>query len=74
MIEALKTRIAELEAELARAASVGGGTAYEELMDDLERHVEELEARGGDVPKSALALVRPAGDDEVEDQFDNMPI
>ena len=35
---------------------------------------EELEARGGKVPASALALVRPDGDSEIEDQFDNMPI
>ena len=45
-----------------------------ELLEDLERHIEELEARGGKAPGSALRLVRPDHDSEVEDQFDNMPI
>ncbi|MBN9890082.1 hypothetical protein [Salipiger abyssi] len=74
MIEALKARIAELEAEIGHATASADATAYKDLLDDLERHVEELEARGGKAPQSALALVRPDGDSEVEDQFDNMPI
>lgn len=43
-------------------------------MRILERHVEELEARGGKVPRSALALLRPDDDDAAEDLFDNMPV
>lgn len=74
MIEALKVRIAELEAEIGHATAAADEAAYKALLDDLERHVEELEARGGKAPQSALALVRPAGDSEVEDQFDNLPI
>ena len=46
----------------------------ERALEDLERHIEELEARGGKAPGSALRLVRPDHDSEVEDQFDNMPI
>ncbi len=74
MIEALKNRIVELEAEIRRAGELADASAKQELLEDLERHVEELEARGGKVPQSALLLVRPDGDSEVEDQFDNMPI
>jgi hypothetical protein len=72
MIEALKTRIKQLESEIKVVS--GDEAVCKDLLEDLERHVEELEARGGKVPASALALVRPDGDCEIEDQFDNMPI
>ncbi len=74
MIEALKNRIVELEQAIRAAEASADASARKELLEDLERHIEELEARGGKVPAEALHLVRPDGDSEVEDQFDNMPI
>lgn len=74
MIEALKIRLTEIEAEIARAAASADETVHKELLAELERHIEELEARGGTVPVSALRHVRPECDSEIEDQFDNMPI
>lgn len=74
MLTALKTRISEIESEIRRASSLADPSARRELLEDLERHVEELEARGGKVPRSALALLRPDDDDAAEDLFDNMPV
>ncbi len=74
MIEALKNRIVELAAAIREAGASADAAAEKDLLEDLERHIEELEARGGKVPESALHLVRPDGDSEVEDPFDNMPI
>ncbi|MCA0961592.1 hypothetical protein [Salipiger bermudensis] len=74
MINALKNRIVELAAATREAEASADAAAQQDLLEDLERHVEELEARGGKVPDCALPLVRPDGDGEVEDQFDNMPI
>ncbi|APX21791.1 MAG: hypothetical protein CML50_00330 [Rhodobacteraceae bacterium] len=74
MIEALKKKIVELEDEIGQAEVSADADVRKELLEDLERHIEELEARGGKAPGSALRLVRPDHDSEVEDQFDNMPI
>ncbi|MDO6588205.1 hypothetical protein Q4543_22155 [Salipiger sp. 1_MG-2023] len=74
MLNALKTRISEIESEIRRASSLADSSARGELLEDLERHVEELEARGGMVPRSALVLLRPGDDDTAEDLFDNMPV
>lgn len=74
MIEALKKKIVELEGEIGQAEISADADARKELLEDLERHIEELEARGGKAPGSALRLVRPDHDSEVEDQFDNLPI
>ena len=74
MIEALQNRIVELAAATREAGASADASAQKELLEDLERHIEELEARGGKAPGSALRLVRPDHDSEVEDQFDNMPI
>jgi len=74
MIEALQNRIVELAAATREAGASADASAQKELLEDLERHIEELEARGGKVPENALHLVRPDDDSEVEDQFDNMPI
>lgn len=74
MFDALTKRIAEIETQIDRASTVADRAARTELLDDLERHVEELEARGGRVPRSALLRVRPDEDEMAEDLFDNMPI
>ncbi|EIE50498.1 hypothetical protein AL036_04110 [Salipiger aestuarii] len=74
MLKALTQRIAELETEIDRATTLADKAARAELLEDLERHVEELEARGGHVPPSARARVRPGEDEMAEDFFDNMPI
>ncbi len=74
MLEVLTKRIAEIEAEIDRASTLADSAAQAELIEDLERHVEELEARGGRPPRSALARVRPDEDDRTEEFFDNMPI
>lgn len=74
MLTALKTRIAQLESDIDRAHTLADVGARAELIENLERHVEELEARGGVVPRSALARLRPVDDSAVEDMFDNMPI
>ena len=47
MIEALKKKIVELEDEIGQAEVSADADVRKELLEDLERHIEELEARGG---------------------------
>lgn len=70
MTEDLNTRLETLRAELTSSS----GAAHEAQLDHLEEAVLTLEAQGAEVPQWAKDLLAVRIDEEVEDQFDNMPL
>lgn len=70
MTDNLKLRLDSLVDSLT-AADI---STRETLLEELERVVFELEARGETVPDRARQHVRAECDDAVEDQFDNLPV
>ncbi|AUC52340.1 MAG: hypothetical protein ACU0CC_15085 [Sagittula sp.] len=70
MTEALKARIEALRDEIDNTE----GTARAEALDHLEQAVRQLEGRGARAPVWARDRVEAHRDEDLEDQFDNMPI
>jgi|AACY02.16.fsa_nt_gi hypothetical protein len=69
-IIALKTRAADLEQQIAAASD----DLRPRLRAELRQVVEEMKARGESVSAHLASLDQALIDEEVEDQFDNMPI
>ncbi|WGW03780.1 hypothetical protein [Tropicibacter oceani] len=70
MTNELKKRLAELEAELVTSTPA----QREELMAHLEEVVTALEDKGVETPQWAKSRLNDRIDEDVEDQFDNMPL
>ncbi len=72
MSNELKARIRELRDDIAAADE----EMRAELLEQLEQAVMVLEAKGVAAPAWAKAHVteRQEADEEVEEQFDNMPV
>ncbi|EBA06043.1 hypothetical protein [Sagittula stellata] len=70
MTEALKARIKALRDEIDNTE----GPARAEALDHLEQAVRQLEGRGVPAPAWARKRVEADRDEDLEDQFDNMPI
>ncbi|MEQ9695510.1 hypothetical protein [Shimia sp. SDUM112013] len=69
-IEELITQATELEAKISDAT----GDARYDLHQKLHRTLENIRLHGGKVPAHLRNLDLELIDEEVEDQFDNMPI
>jgi hypothetical protein len=70
MTEDLKKRIDALREEIDRAE----GAERAEALAHLEEAVLQLEAHGHAPPGWAKARIAESLDEQVEDQFDNMPV
>lgn len=70
MTEQLTKKIEDLESQIA--ASDDASRAL--LIAKLEEVAKKLEEAGGVVPRSAHTWLRGQDEDEVEAQFDNLPV
>lgn len=70
MIEDIKTRIEALKAQIEQADD----DTLAELLEHLEQAVMQLEAKGISAPPWARQRLSDRIDEDVEGQFDNMPV
>lgn len=70
MSEALRRRIEEIRDAIESA----GPAERAEMLEHLEQAVAQLEAKGEQTPSWVRQRLADRIDEDVEDQFDNMPL